>query len=573
MREELSQRIRAAAGGVADLLIKNVNVVDLFSSTVERTNVAIKSGCIAGIGTLYTEAEATYEFADMYLIPGLIDAHMHLESSFLTPRHFAQAVVPHGTTACVLDPHEIANVAGVKGIRWLMERSRGLPVDFFFMAPSCVPATHLETSGAELTADDVEELLDLEQCLGLGEVMNFPGVIAADEGLLDKIARTLRRGKRVDGHAPGLSGMDLNAYLSAGVETDHECTSSEEAHEKLTKGMRIMIREGSLAKNLADLRSLVKDENSRRFMFVSDDVNPEHLVVEGHMDRILRKALSYSMNPFMALKLTTINVYEHYGLGHRGGIAPGFAADLVVVKDLRDFRVEAVFKGGRPVYLEGELCVEFGRDGSDELRRSVNVKSPVDFGLRVGGQEAKVIGLVPDQLITTKLTRRVKSRNGQVVLDSADELLKLAVVDRHKGSGNVGLGLVSGFGLRKGAIGSSVAHDSHNVVIAGLNDEDMQCALQRIVDLQGGLVVVSEGEVLAELPLPIAGLLSDLPAGDVIARIGRLHDATKQLGSGLKDPFTALSFLSLAVIPELKLTDRGLVDVARFEFTSLWGNG
>lgn len=570
MREELKQRIQTARGEIADVLLKNVNLVNLFSWTVERTNVAIKSEYIVGVGKSYTKGISVYEFPDGYLIPGLIDAHIHLESSFLSPDNFAKAVIPHGTTACILDPHEIANVAGAKGVHWLMDRSRELPLDLFFMAPSCVPATHLETSGAELTPAEVEEILGLDSCLGLGEVMNCPGVLCGDDELLDKIVQTLRLNKKVDGHAPGLSGLDLNAYLSVQIETDHECTTSDEALEKLNKGMKIMIREGSLAKNLASLYPIVSKENYRRFMFVSDDVNPERIVVKGHMNRILRKALSLGMSPFMALSLVTINVCEHFGLTRRGGVAPGFIADLVVVSNLEEFEVKAVFKKGRPVWLDGKLNVQLQSDKSDELKRSVNVKLPVDLTLRTEGDRVRVIGIIPGQLLTKTLIKRVKSKDGRVVIDPRDDLLKLVVVERHKATGNIGIGLVSGIGLMYGAIGASVAHDSHNLIIAGTNDEDMYCVLNRLVELQGGLVVAAGGEIIAELPLPIAGLLSDLPAKDVVERMKELHKATRELGTELKDPFTTLSFLALPVIPELKLTDRGLVDVLRFEFTSVW---
>ncbi|KPJ51228.1 hypothetical protein AMJ40_00540 [candidate division TA06 bacterium DG_26] len=570
MRGVLKQRIEAARGGEADVVIKNVNVVNLFSWSTERANVAIKSGYIVGVGTSYTRGKSVYDFAGKYLIPGLVDAHIHLESSFLSPANFARAVVPHGTTACVLDPHEIANVAGMEGIRWLVDRTEGLPLDFFFTAPSCVPATHLETSGAELGSDEVDEILKLDRCVGLGEMMNFPGVIQGDDRVLEKIERTLALGKRVDGHAPGVSGKELNAYVSTNIETDHECTAMSEVLEKLARGMKIMIREGSLAKNLDDLYPAVKRENHRRFMLVSDDVNPEQLIEEGHIDRILSKAVSLGMDSIVALNLTTLNVYEHYGLRFRGSTAPGYVADLAVLDDLKRFRVEAVFKRGVPVWLDGKLCVELGGDDTRELRHTVRPRLPVDFSIRTEGEYANVIGVIPGQLITKKLVRKVASKNGKVVADPEDDLVKLAVIERHRATANCGLGLVNGLGLRSGAMGSSVAHDSHNLVIAGTNDEDMQCVLRRLVELQGGLVAARDGKILAELPLPIAGLLSDLPPAEVVTRMHSLHGAAKELGTKVKDPFTALSFLSLPVIPELKLTDRGLVDVLRFTFISLW---
>jgi len=402
---------------MADVVIKGVNVVNLFSWTVEKTNVAIQSGYVVGVGTSYTEGRTTYEFPGMYLVPGFVDGHIHLESSFLVPQNFAKAVIAHGTTACVLDPHEIANVAGVRGVLWLVEQCRHLPVDFFFMAPSCVPASDLETSGAEITPKDVERMLALDKCLGLGEIMDFPGVISANDELLDKIGRALRSGKRVDGHAPGISGMDLNAYLSAQVETDHECTTRDEALEKLKRGMKVMIREGSHAKNLASLHSLVGSENYRRFMLVSDDVSPQFLVKEGHIDRILKKAAKLGMNPFMTVSLVTLNPCEHFRLNRCGGVAPGFVADLVVVRDLKSFRVEAVFKNGEPVWREGELCMELKAHGLDELRGTVKVRLPVDLTLKAEGEQAKVIGLVAEQLVTRRLIRKVRREDGRVLAD------------------------------------------------------------------------------------------------------------------------------------------------------------
>ncbi len=570
MRKDLKERIDVARGDGADVLIKNVNVVDLFSRATEKTNVALKSRYIAGIGDWYTDGSDSFDFSGMYLIPGLVDGHIHLESSFLSPRSFARAVVPHGTTACVLDPHEIANVAGIKGIEWLMESSEGLPLDLFFMAPSCVPATHLETSGAKIGVEEVAQILALDRCLGLGEVMNFPGVVGGDNEVLDKIQLALSAGKRIDGHAPGLSGADLNAYLSAGIETDHECTTRDEAAEKLRKGMKIMIREGSLAQNLTDLIPLVQRDNGQRFMFVSDDVNPESLCKEGHMDRIVRKAVRCGIEPIMALSLATLNICEHYGLRYRGAIAPGFLADLVVVRDLKEWAVEAVFKDGELVWSEGSPWDEMASVGAGRLRGSMNVSSPVDFTMPARGDRAKVIDLIPGQLITGRLVRSVRKKNGKVVADRAEDTLKLAVIERHRRTGNRGLGLVHGFGLRDGALGSSVSHDSHNVIIVGANDEDMSCALDRIVRMDGGLVVTAGQQVVAELPLPIGGLLSDRSAEDVTKRMKELHSAARGLGCGLSDPFTALSFLALPVIPELRLSDLGLVDVAAFALTPLW---
>lgn len=569
MIEDLKRRIDAARGGKGDLLIKNVKLVNVLSQEIYKTNVVVEGGFIAGVGGRYKNASKVFNFADHYLLPGLIDSHIHIESSLLNPVNFAISVIPHGTTTVISDPHEIANVLGVKGIKYMIKSSRATPIDIFFTIPSCVPATSMETSGAEI--ENVGPLLTMDNIIGLGEMMNFPGVIYKDETVLKKIVSASERHRIIDGHAPTLTGDDLNAYICAGVRSDHECVTKNEAIEKLRKGMYIMIREGSAAKNLEELIRVVNKKNYRRFMFCSDDRHPKDLLQQGHIDFILRKSVSKNLDPVLAVTIATLNPSEYFGLRDRGAIAPGYIGDLTIVKNLRDFKVKAVFKNGKPIFLNNKLLVKIDdyRDVGvmGTVRAEVNLE---DLKLRGDGNIANVIGVVENQIITKRMRKRVKRVGGLIVSDVARDILKIAVVDRHRGTGNVGLGLVNGFGLKKGAIGSTVAHDSHNIIVVGTNDKDMLVCIKRLVDMGGGYVICAGGRVISELPLPIAGLMSDKDAKFVAQRVEKLHKTAKKLGTMLKNPFMTLSFLALPVIPELKLTDKGLVDVEKFEIIPLF---
>ncbi len=560
-----SRLIAVARGDIpADLVLADAGIVNVFTGEIERGNVAVCGGKIAGIGD-YSRAKEVINLNGKYLAPGLIDGHVHLESSMLDVAQYARAVVPRGTTAIVTDLHEIANVAGLAGMRYVMNAARRLPLDLFLMAPSCVPATHLETSGASLDAEALRQVLRWKGCIGLGEVMNYPGVIGADESMLDKIALSL--GKIADGHAPGVRGKDLNAYIAAGIHSDHESVSLDEAREKLERGMFIMIREGSSEKNLEALLPLVTDRTYQRCMFVVDDRSCVDILKDGDIDAVVRKAIALGLDPVRAIQLATINPAEYFRLDGLGGIAPGYQANLIVLSDLPSLKIDTVFYKGRPVAGEGKASFSVGKISSKAISGTVRIK-PFDIKalrLTTSGETEPVIEIIPGQIVTRKKLQRVKTADGVILPDISRDLLKAAVVERHKATGNIGLGLVTGFGLKEGALASSIAHDSHNIVAVGTNDEDIFAAIREIEKMQGGLVAIAGGRVLGSLALPVAGLLSEEPMETVVSELAKLEKVAAQLGTKLPSPFSTLSFVALPVIPELRLTDLGLVDVLEFK--------
>ena len=567
----LKEKIRVASGdGMVDLLIKNGRVVDVFSGEIEKRDVAVFEGVIVGFGDY--RAREIIDVKGDFLCPGLIDGHVHIESSMVTIPEFARAVLPNGTTSVVIDPHEIANVLGQEGIRFMAKSAKGVPLNVFIMVPSCVPATHMETSGATLKAADLGPLLNEPWAIGLAEMMNFPGVIFRDPEVLKKIGRA--KGKRIDGHAPMLSGKGLYAYLTAGIRSDHECTTAREAKEKLKNGMWIMIREGTTAKNLRSLIPLVHPKNSRRFFFVTDDRHPKELLEEGHIDSMVRQAVQRGLDPILAIQMATLNAAEYFRLDDLGAVAPGYRADIISFDHLGRFQIKKVFKDGKLVAENSKMLFpSTHKRKRSSLRESFRVK-PLKknaFLLRSDQSLAKIIQLIPDQIVTRKVMKRVRLNEGVAHPNVKEDILKIAVVERHKATGNIGIGFVQGFGFMKGAIGSSVAHDSHNIVLVGTNDADMLKAVEVIQAMKGGLVAVLEGKVLASLPLPIAGLMSEGSVAQVNLQLEALHRASKTLGCKIPDPFMILSFLSLPVIPELKITDKGLVDVNQFKFVPLFG--
>ncbi len=567
----LKELISVAKGETAaDVVLKNGRIVNTFVGEIEQADVAICGDRIAGIGA-YDEAEKVIDLQHDFLAPGLINGHTHIESSMLHPARYAQAVVPRGTLTVVTDLHEIANVCGLEGLKFAMDWAQALPLDMLFMVPSCVPATHLETSGAQIGPEEVKELLTYPKMIGLGEVMNFPGVVNGDKGVLSKIDAS--RGKVIDGHAPGLGGKELNAYLAAGILSDHESTALEEGREKLQRGMHLMIREGSSEKNLDTLLPLVTDNTYRRCSFVVDDRSCSDLLCEGDIDAVVRKAISRGLDPVRAIQLATINAAEYFRLYDRGAIAPGYMADLITISDLTRLEIDRVFYRGKLVASEGEFSLSLP-PVTAELADTVHIESLTTESLKVpsfggDGETAEetypVIEIVPGQIVTKKGEEKVKVTDGAVRPDVDRDILKLVVVERHKASGNVGAGLIKGFGLEKGALASSVAHDSHNLIAVGTNDSDLLRAIEEVARLQGGLVVCANGEILVSLPLPIGGLLSDEPLEAVVARHEKVESAAADLGDLPPAPFAILSFLALPVIPELRLTDLGLVDVAEFE--------
>jgi len=543
----LASLIAVAKGELpADLLLVNARIVNTFTGEIEPGNVAVYGGMIAGVGD-YSHARQVVDLGGRYLAPGLINGHTHVESSMLHITQYARAVVPRGTTALVTDLHEIANVRGLEGMKYMLRWARRLPLDLFLMVPSCVPATSLETSGARLDARDIRAALRWGNAIGLGEVMNFPGVLGGDREVLEKVA--VARTGSIDGHAPGLRGRGLNAYIASGILSDHESTTAEEAEEKLRRGMYLMIREGSSEKNLDALLPLVTDNTYKRCLFVVDDRSCVDLLRDGDIDAVVRKAIRGGLDPVRALQLATINAAEYFRLGRMGAVAPGYLANLIVIGDLATLGIEQVFYRGRLVAEGGEPLFGVPSRIGGDLTRSVNIRPFAVEALRIPATRYAdpIIELVPS--------------GGVVVPDVERDILKLVVVERHRASGNIGLGLVKGFGLRRGAMASSIAHDSHNIIAVGTDDRDMLTAIEEVSRLQGGLVIAHEGRILAALPLPIAGLLSDAPLEAVVARLEELESTALSLGVSLPAPFAALSFLALPVIPELRLTDLGLVDV------------
>jgi adenine deaminase len=548
----------------ADLILANARIVNTFNGEIETGNVAIYGGKVVGVGD-YRQTKEVIDLNGKYVTPGLINGHTHLESSMLDVGQYARAVVPHGTSTIVTDLHEIANVCGLEGIKYVLDYARRLPLDLFLMAPSCVPATHLETSGATIGVEEIKRILQFKECIGLGEVMNYPGVISGDAGILGKIAAA--RGKIVDGHAPGLSGKNLNAYIGAGIGSDHESVTLAEAEEKLKRGMHVMIREGSSEKNLETLLPLVTDKTYSRCFFVVDDRHAEDILHDGDIDAVVRKAVRLGLDPVRAIQLATINTAAYFRLEGLGAIAPGYYANLIVLDSLSDFRVNQVYYRGQLVAENGKPLFKLKKHDPGKLSRTVNIKPfAIDaLKLRAKGETWPVIELIPGQIITRRKDVKVPVRDGFIVPDVPKDILKAVVVERHNATGKIGLGLVTGFGLKKGALASSTAHDSHNIVAVGTNDDDIFTAIKEVERLQGGLVVVAEGKVLGSLATPIAGLLSGGPLETVVNGLEKLDKIAKGLGCTLPAPFAALSFMALPVIPELRLTDLGLVDVNAFK--------
>ncbi len=569
---EISDLIKVARGEApADLLLKNARVVNVFSGEVEETGVAIAHSRVIGLGNDYP-AHRVIDLNGHYIAPGFIDAHVHIESAMVPPYEFARAVVPHGTTSVIIDPHEIANVLGVEGIDYMLEASKHTPFSVYVMVPSCVPATHLETNGGILRWSDLIRFKSDPWVIGLGEMMNYPGVLFRDQEVLDKLRAYFNR--RIDGHAPGVTGRDLEGYVAAGISSDHECTTVEEAREKIRLGMYVMIREASNAQNSKALFPLITPKNARRILFVTDDRFPADLIDQGHIDYIVRSAIRGGVDPVTAIQIATLNAAEYANLHDRGAIAPGRRADLVIFDNFENLTIEQVYRGGKLVARNGRTLPQDIPPRNLPIRNSMNVNwGKVDVRLPANGHtKIRVMGMIPDQITTTQSIEDARIENGYIVSDPSRDILKIAVIERHQATGNVGIGFVRGLKLKRGAIGSSVAHDSHNIIVAGTNDDDLMTAARAIAAMQGGLVAVENGEVLGRVPLVIAGLMSDQPIERVRAQMDMLVEETRELGTDLHAPFMALAFLALPVIPELKLTDRGLVDVNKFDFVSVFGD-
>ncbi len=557
----------------ADFRIDNVRIVDVFSGEIREGSVSVGQGRILGFGAL--EAREVVDGRGAFLLPGFIDGHVHIESSMLCPARFAELVLPFGTTTVMADPHEIANVKGMEGIRYMLEASRELPLDVRVMLPSCVPALPVEDAGAVLRAGDIAPLLADDKVGGLAEMMNVPGLVAGDDDVLDKLEHTLAAGKVIDGHSPMVSKETLDVCAALGVSTDHECTTVEEMEERIARGMYVLLREGSASRDLLHLLPGLTPANQRRCLFCTDDRQPSDIIERGHIVNNVRMAVRFGLDPVSAVRMATLNAAECYGLRDRGGIAPGRRADLVLVEDLKDFRVISCWAGGEIVAQNGSMLRSLPMRDPGDLCASVSVAPLPErpFSVYVPSGRARVIGLRPHSLITECLLRSVETGpDGEVELARNPGLLKIAVLERHHATGKMGVGLLDGrYGLRNGAIATTIAHDSHNIVVAGDSEADMLAAVREVERLQGGIVMVSEGRVLAELPLPVGGLMSERPAAEVSARLNELLELASShyhIWEGA-DAFMTLSFLALPVIPSIKLTARGLFDVERFTFVDV----
>jgi adenine deaminase len=564
--------IDCAAGRIpADLVLENCQIIHVFTGEIATGNVAVIDGTIAGIGANY-EGKTRIDLNNKYLAPGFIEGHIHIESSMLVPAQFAAAVLPHGTTTVICDPHEIANVCGITGIDFMLETDS--PLSIYAMAPSCVPATHMETSGASLTAQEIRKVLDHPRVIGLAEMMNFPGIVYAVPDVLEKTLLAQNRGCLIDGHAPGLSGSALQAYIAAGISSDHECTTLEEAREKIRAGMAVFIREGTTAHNLEELLPIIQSPASHHCLLVTDDRHADDLLEHGHLDYILAKAVALGADPVTALQMVTLNVARHFGLQKTGAIVPGYKADLVVLENLDSFTVDTVFVNGKKIASHNEACFQTKHTQLSSLDRHIqssvkvlpdhiNLSIPAKTGL------IRLIQCTGSQLVTDQTFIEPTVENETIVSDPARDILKIAVIERHQGSGRVGLGFVQGLGIQNGAIASTVAHDSHNLVVVGSSDQAMMTAIRKITTMQGGLVVAGDEVIHAALALPVAGLMSIGTADEVSKSLHRLHKALDEIKTSVHNPFMLLSFLALPVIPVLKITDMGLVDVGKFEIVSL----
>ncbi|HLO04899.1 MAG TPA: adenine deaminase, partial [Symbiobacteriaceae bacterium] len=570
---ERSALVDVAAGRrPGTLLLRNARLLNLLSGEIYPTEILLHGRWIAAVGEGY-QAEATLDLGGRFVAPGLIDGHLHLESAMVAPAEYARAVVPRGVTSVVADPHEIANVLGLAGIEYMLEATEGLPLDVFLTASSCVPATTLETAGASLGLAEIEHLLLHSRIVGVAELMNFPGIVAGAPTELAKIDLAERYSKVADGHAPLLSGTGLNAYFAAGVGSDHEVSSVHEGQEKLRRGAHLMIREGSAARNLDALLPLLNAQTADRISFVTDDREPPDLIADGGVDHLVRRALAAGVSPLLALRAGSLSTARYFGLGRRGAIAPGWLADLVVLEDLTGFRAAMVFKSGELVAQDGRLLQELPTADDSSVRGTVKLPAlpPDAFAIPYEGGLVRAIGLVPGELLTRALAVEPAVQGGRIVANAARDLVKMAVIERHGKGGGIGLGLLQGLGLQRGALASTVGHDSHNLILVGADDADMRLAAETVASMEGGFAVVAGGEVLAKLPLPLAGLMSDRPLSEVAAGLKHLEAAARELGVTIASPFMALSFLALPVIPRLKLTDKGLVllDGERMELVSL----
>lgn len=570
MKVELKKLIDTAAGRIpADLVIKNCKIVNVFSGKIQEGDIAFSGDQIAGIGEY--EGEKVIDAEGRYATPGFIDSHIHIESSYVSPEEIGRLLVPHGGTTIMADPHEIVNVCGISGLDYMMKAAENTVLDVKYELPSCVPATPFEHSGAVIDAEAMKEPITREGIAGLGEFMNFPGVINAADSDLDKIIVAKQEGKFIDGHGPGIIGKELNAYAAARIAADHECSTVEEMNDRLERGMYILLRQGSACHNLRTLIKGMTAENSRRCLLCSDDRQPKTILHEGHLDNHLRICVEEGLDPVTAIRMATLNAAECFDLKDRGAIAPGYRGDVVLLDDLKDFHVNRVFVEGALVAEEGKYLPEIKKCDISSVKGSVIVKdfSKEKFKMNLKSNKVNVIKILPGGVVTAKDTAEIElDANGEFVRNPEVDLVKVAVVERHQGTGNVACGFLKGYGIKEGAVALSIAHDSHNIIVVGVSDEEMEFAVNSLIEQEGGMVLVKEGKVIESMPMPIAGLMSDQSGEWVDQKLTDIHEkAYEELGiCGDVEPVMTLCFMSLAVIPEIKLTDMGLFDVTTFSF-------
>ena len=572
-KQKLIKLIDVAAGRKkADLVLKNAKIVDVFQTKILIGDIAISDGYIAGIGGSYQGVEER-NYTGKYVAPGFIEAHIHIESSYVSPEEFSRVFIPRGTTTILADPHEIVNVAGLKGLDYMVNAAKNAKMDIRYMMPPCVPATNFETSGADLYADDMEDALKTGEVDGLAELMNFPGVINADDKMIDEILMAKKYGARIDGHAPQVVGKDLNAYIAAGPANDHECSTLEEAEERLARGMYLLLREGSVTQDLRKLLPIVNTANSRRCLLSGDDVQAKTAINKGHLDNSIRICIDEGLNPITAIQMATLNPAEYCGLNDRGAIAPGRRADMVVFESLEDFAVEETYILGEKLSQGNKYLGEVNYYPIDSVESSMHVKdfTREKLQLHLNSDKVRAIGVVPGEVLTTEEHVTVRrDGDGNFVYNDQEDVTKIVVVERHHNTGNVNVNLLSGYGIKAGAIAISIGHDSHNIIATGTNDDDIFMAVNELIKQEGGAVVVKDKKVISRMELKIAGLMCNLPAEKMIAQQDALDEAVHE-ELGVPDnvnPVMTLSFMPLAVIPKLKITDKGLVDVEKNAFVS-----
>ena len=574
-KKTFMEQIRAAAKHeVCDLVIKNINIVDVFQSDIFTGDVAIKNGYIVGLGNY--NGQVTIDGTDKYICPGLIDAHAHIESSLTTPNEYYKVALLHGITSMITDPHEIANVLGTKGIELMMNLSHKLPLDFYFMLSSCVPATAFESSGAKLESEDLLPLYERDRVLGLAEVMNSPAVLNCDENMINKIWDAREKGLVIDGHGAGFSEDMINTYTTANITTDHECHNAEEVIDRLRRGMYVLIREGTVAKNLKELIKATNIANSRRVCFCTDDKHIDDLIENGSIDQSIKMAIEHGLKPETAIQMSTLNTAECYNLKHKGAIAPGFIADFIILDDLESFKINSVYKNGQLVVKDNKLLHKTEKNNYIcDFKNSITLPKIDKESFKINLKHKKklnVIEIIPNKLESNHLKINIDELNNseEFIRDIEKDLIKIAVIERHKGNGNIGLGVIKGLNIKSGAIATTIAHDSHNMIVSGCNDEDMVFATEELQRIGGGIIVVKDKKVLASIQLEIAGLITSRGLKEVVSELNKLHEAIGEIAPSINfNPFLTLSFLSLPVIPTLKITDKGLFDVTKFDFINI----